>query len=341
MKKFFLFFFSFFVGIFLLIWVIKIVGWEEIKAVFLTFSGWKGMVILALTALAALIAIWRWKVILRSQGYDLPVTQLAWPYLAGYSVIFLFPMLVFGGELFKSYVLKEKNSVPFEKGIATVILDRILEFTTYLVIIFLGFCFFLLKIGLPPKNLVIILGIFFLFLGGGTILFYFKGLKKESIIKFFLKFFNRQLKPKRNTLLEIEKEIFKFLDPKKKAMWQVFGLSFLREAVHFTRCWVLILFLGKSISFLPALSILGFSYLAIMIPIPAALGSHEAIQTFAFGAFGLGKGAGLAFAMIIRGAEVIIVLIGIIFLSRLGIGLAQKTLFRKIENLTNNKNKTL
>ena len=341
MRKFFLFLLSFLVGILLLVWVIDIVGWEEIKAVFLTFSGWKGMVILALTALAALIAIWRWKVILRSQGYDLPVTQLVWPYLAGYSVVFLFPMLVFGGELFKSYVLKEKNSVPFEKGIATVILDRILEFTTYLVIIFLGFCFFLLKIGLPPQNLVIILGIFFLLFGGGTILFYFKGFKKESIVKFFLKSLNRQFKNKRNTLLEIEKEVFKFLDPKKKAMWQVFGLAFLREAVHLTRCLVLISFFGKSISFLPALSILGFSYLAIMIPIPAALGSHEAIQTFVFGAFGLGKSAGPAFALIIRGAELILVLIGLIFLSRLGIGFAQKTLFRKIENSTNNKNKTL
>ena len=87
---------------------------------------------------------------------------------------------------------------------------------------------------------------------------------------------------------------------------------------------------------MPVLSVLGFSYLAVMIPIPTALGSHEAIQTFAFGALGLGASAATAFTMIIRGAELIISLFGIIILFRLGVILIKNILFKKINKLAEN-----
>ncbi len=84
---------------------------------------------------------------------------------------------------------------------------------------------------------------------------------------------------------------------------------------------------------LSALSILGFTYLAVMIPIPAALGSHEVIQTFAFNSLNLGAATATAFTMIIRGAELIVAFAGIIILFRLGIFLMEDTLFRKINKI--------
>ena len=102
------------------------------------------------------------------------------------------------------------------------------------------------------------------------------------------------------------------------------------------RTWLLIGFLGKSIGVLPALSILGFTYLAVMIPIPAALGSHEVIQTFAFSSLDLGAAAATAFTMIIRGAELIVALFGIAILFRLGIFLIKDTFFKKINNFAKN-----
>ena len=100
----------------------------------------------------------------------------------------------------------------------------------------------------------------------------------------------------------------------------------------YSRVWFLIIFLGKEISTLSALSILGFTYLAVMIPIPTALGSHEAIQTFAFNSLGLGVSTATAFTMIIRGAELIIALTGVAILFQLGIILLRKALFKKIDN---------
>ena len=330
MKKFLLFLISLLIGIGLFFWIIKTVGWQEIKNAFLVFTGWQGMAIFGLTLLMILIGNWKWKEILKGGGTNISFLNLLRTYLASFSIRFLAPIILVGAELFQGYALKERNSVPWSKGMASVIIDRILEWTANLVVIFFGVLIFLLMIGLPPMKLIIIFGGVFLFFIGGISYFYLNTFRRKSMAKFLLKILGLKNFNQANSILETEKEIFNFFKPKKKSMWRGFGLSFLRAATMYLRTWLLILFLGKEISALPVLSILGFTNLAVMIPIPTALGSHEAIQTFAFNSLGLGLPTATAFTMIIRGAELIIALVGIIILYRLGIGLIRNTLFKKI-----------
>jgi len=330
MKKFLLFLISLLVGIGIFIWIGKTVGWQEIKNAFLVFTGWQGMAIFGLTLLMILIGNWKWKEILKGGGTNISFLNLLRTYLASFSIRFLAPIILVGAELFQGYALKERNSVPWSKGMASVIIDRILEWTANLVVIFFGVLIFLLMIGLPPMKLIIIFGGVFLFFIGGISYFYLNTFRRKSMAKFLLKILGLKNFNQANSILETEKEIFNFFKPKKKSMWRGFGLSFLRAATMYLRTWLLILFLGKEISALPVLSILGFTNLAVMIPIPTALGSHEAIQTFAFNSLGLGLPTATAFTMIIRGAELIIALVGIIILYRLGIGLIRNTLFKKI-----------
>jgi len=325
MKNFFLFLASLLIGIALFFWVSRMVGWEGVKKALSLFTGWEGLIILGLTAVMATLGTWKWKEILKGGGTDVPFKSLVSPYLAGFAVMFLAPILVWGGEIFRTYTLRERNSVPWSKGMASVIIDRILEWTANLTVIILGGLFFLLFIGLPSSNLFIIFGGVFLIFLSGLSFFYFKSIKRESIVSFFV----RNDKP-----LETEKEIFNFFKGDKKAVWKSFVLSFLRAGAMYIRAWFLIIFLGKSIGALPALSILGFSYLAVMIPIPTALGTHEAIQTFAFNSLGLGAHTATAFTMIIRGAELTVALAGVAILFRLGIILVKNNLLKKLSSLS-------
>ena len=329
MKQILLLLISFVIGIGLFVWIAGVVGWENIKDAIFTFTGWQGLVILGLTVLMALVGTWKWREILKGNGVSVSFMSLLNPYLAGFSIMFLAPILLWGGEVFRSYILRERNNVPWPKGMASVIIDRMLEWTANLAVIFFGGLFFLFNIGFPPLKLGIIFGGVFLILLVGVSFFYFKCVKRESFVSLFIK--NGQNKP-----FEIEKEIFGFFKVKKKAMWKALSLSFLRAGVMFVRTWFLILFLGKTIGALPVLSVLGFSYLAAMIPIPTALGSHEAIQTFAFGALGLGVSSATAFTMIIRGAEVITALVGVIIFLRLGVFLIKATIFKRFNNFSNN-----
>ena len=329
MKKFFLFLVSLLVGIGLFLWIYNTIGWQEIKNAFLVFTGWQGLIIFCLTLLTTLIGNWKWKEILGGEGVKISFWELFRYYLAGFAVMFLAPILLGVGEIFRGYILKEKSQISWSKATASVIIDRILEWTTNLVVIFFGILFFLYNAGFPPKNLVIIFGGVFLYFTAGISLFYFKTFKRESLTKAFGKIFNHRLDTKP---LEIEEEIFDFFKPKKKSMWKSFGLSFFRAAVMHLRAWLLIIFLGKEVSALSALSILGFNYLAVMIPIPAALGSHEAIQVFAFNSLGWGFSAATVFTMVIRGAELIMALVGLAILFRLGFVLLKNNLINRVKN---------
>jgi hypothetical protein len=84
-----------------------------------------------------------------------------------------------------------------------------------------------------------------------------------------------------------------------------------------------------------ALSILGFSYLGTLIPIPANLGSYDAIQAFVFASLRMPSGMGTAFSMIIRGAEIVMCLIGAIALFRFGYKFVRLKLNNNNDNANN------
>ena len=326
MKKFWLFLISLLIGVGLFFWIIKFVGWQTIKNALSVFTGWQGMVILGLTFLLSLICILKWKEILKGLGTEISFRNLFRPYFAGFSVMYFFPIALMGGEVLRSYLLKEKKYLSWTKGMASVIIDRILDWTTNLIIVFLGMIFFLSKASSLPQKLGIIFGGVFFFWVVGIFFFYFKVFKKESMAKFFIRLIN--FKYKDMEPLEIEKEIFTFFKPKKAHFWKGFGLAFLEEVIMFLRTFLLVSFLGKNISPLSTLTINGFLYLATMIPIPASIGSHDVVQAFSFDALGFGAGTGVVFTLIIRGAETILALFGLLILFRLGLNLLKITLFK-------------
>ena len=315
MKRFLVSIIFLLIGAFLLAWVIDFVGWEQVKAAFRQFSGPDGLAILALTFLGIIFATLRWREIIKSQGYIFPVKKLLRPILIARAIDYLAPTIPFGGTIFQGYILKEKFGLPWKTSISTALADQILEITSRLIFIFFGLIFFLVTIGFPPLNLALILGICLFASSIPVFFFYFKSHRRESLIKIFFK--------RRSRLLEAEDEFFNFLNIKNFVFWKSLMFSVLHEGVFFLRSFLLILFLGgKFLSFFSALSIFAFSTLIQLVPIPAALGSHEIVQTFVFNSLGLGKNMATAFTMIIRGADLIFAFLGIFLILGLGVKLS-------------------
>ena len=230
MKKFLFFLISLILGIGLFLWTVDFVGWEEIRAAFLVFAGWQGLVIFSLTFLMMMVGTWKWKEILKELGEEISFGVLFKTYLAGFSVMFLAPVLLWASELFRSYTLKKKKQVSWSKAMASVVIDRTLEWTTILITIFFGSFFFLSNIGLPSKELGIAFGLIFFFFAIGICLFYFKIFRRESIAKAFGKILNGEINQEP---LEAEKEIFSFFKLQKKGPWKGLALSFLKIGIAF------------------------------------------------------------------------------------------------------------
>lgn len=328
MKKIAIFVGSSLLGIGLLIWVLRIVGWEAIKEALLVFYGPGGLAILVLSFAIILCGAWRWQNILQSRGHFIPLKELWRLYLAYFSLSFFTSMLLISGEVFRVYFVSEKYDIPWPKAATAAIIEHMLELTWHLVVIVVGVGFFLSTIGLHPRNIAFIFGGVFIFFAAITIFFYFCSFRRESIVKIFMGRLNRK-----SNVVEIEREVFSFFRPRNLVMWQGFAITAVKGAFDLARIWLLIFFLGKGIGFMPVMTILGFFYIALLFPIPAALGAHDGLQAFSFGALGLGQGAGASLAMILRAADLLLALAGLVILFRLGLDLFKLALFKKTDRM--------
>jgi len=321
-----LFCFSLILGIVIFIWLGKFIGWEEIGKAFAVFTGWQGLVIIFLSFLVAAIGNWRWKEILKDSGINISFNKLFKIYLGGYSMMYLMPILIWGGEAFRVYGVTKESNVSWKKTFASVIIERILEWTINIVVIFIGLAFFLYNVYLPPKELLIVFGIALLFFVSMISLFYIKALGKKSIVRGIVRKFWKKEISDDNGFITVENEVYNYFQWGKSFNKGV-ALSILRALVMQLRVWILIIFLGEMIGFFPSISILGFTYLSSMIPIPTSLGSHEAIQLFSFSSLGLLGSISTAFTMILRAAEIIVSSVGMAFLLGTGFKLAESKIF--------------
>src|SRR3989338_4528073 len=158
--------------------------------------------------------------------------------------------------------------------------------------------------------------------------FYLKSHRKESILRMFFPRLNDN-----NGFLEMEQEVLRFFRVRNRAFWEGLFLSFAKAAAALLRTFVLVAFLGGALGFFPALTITGFTFLSLLIPIPGQLGSHEALQVLSFQALGLEGHAGAAFAFLVRAAELVVALFALVLLLRMGAVLVRRLLVSRVERV--------
>lgn len=332
MKKLFAFLFSLLIGIVIFGLVIEWVQWKEIKEVLTTFFSFKGLVISVISLLIYLVGVWKWKFILKSQGYNIPFRILGEVFLASFSITYLFtPTAVLGGEWFRAYALKKKFPLPWEKNLAALAVEKLLGATVLLLFLVAGILSFFFLVGAPLKRVGVITAICIGGLTLGLTIFYFKSFKKESIFKLILRIFGVKNNKNGGLIHTTEQEIFHFFDFKKSVMWKGLGISMIRYFLILIRAWLIIFFLRGQTSLLVSMVVVLFIYLAYLCPVPAGLGSLEVAQSFAFNSMGLGLVTGISFSFILRGAEILVALIGCFFLGKLSI----EILITNIKNFIN------
>lgn len=344
MKKVLFFLISLITGLFLFGLVTSRVGFEEIVEAFSLFA-WPGLIlVLILTFLIAAISVWRLKFVLKIQGYDLPYFKLGEIWTIGFTISFLTPIAILGGEVFMVYALRKTFSLSWEKGAASVFIHKVLDATIFLPFLILGIFTFPLLSGFFPVTKLII--------GGGIVaaifvillaVFYFKSFKRESVLEWFLKFFgmNRKKLEERKggkLLFDAEKDVLKFFGLRKKEMWTGIGMAILKYFLILARVWVLIYFFQGGLSILNAIVVYGFFNLACAVPVPAMLGSLEVAEGLIFGGLGLGINVGIAFSLLIRAMDFLVCLAGIVFLIKFGAKLVKIKIIAIINKITSNKN---
>ncbi|MEX2144930.1 MAG: lysylphosphatidylglycerol synthase transmembrane domain-containing protein [Candidatus Spechtbacterales bacterium] len=281
----------------------------------------------------------RGQIILRAQGINFSFWRLFGIWLAGNAFSYMTPMAYLGGEGVKAYLLGRKFGVPKDKIASFIVIDKIIDLTSFLFMVVIGAAVFVYHIG--PSDLtrsviwsVSVIGVVFLIFA----LFYALVFQNKKFMTHTLQALFLHKTKLGYFIQKTEDDVIEFFTFRSKFMWQSFASSMLTQAVFLLRHILLIYLLGRGIQLTASLMSLGALYVGFITPVPGALGIQEGVQSVMFSALGWGGQQGLALSLIIRTFDIIVVSLGVIILLRQGIGLmASGALYMMNVNQINGK----
>lgn len=322
MKKTLLFILSLLVGIALFVGVLYYIGLEDLRAAFMSFSWEIIAIIIGLSFLQIFIVIYRWRLILGAQGDKVPFKKLLAPKFVGFTVSFLTPGLYIGGEPIRAYLLKKQSKIRLSHGFASIIVDKILDFTYPLPFLIGALIYAMFKYDISWEAIsifiVILMGLIFL-LG----LFYIQTYRGIGFFTSIARWFRLDRIKKFEKFIEkgkyFEHIVITFFKHRRALFVKGLLLSLLGGIVVFIQFMVILHALGISADIVQILVMMVFMILAFLVPVPASLGSLEASQVVVFTALGHPGSIGVAFTLILRVAEMGKLAVGLSFLSNIGL----------------------
>ena len=343
MRKSVVFLFSLAFGIVLFIFALKAVNLNAVSSAICSLFVWKFLFIfLVILFTEVFIDSLKWRVIIKTESEPEKIIPGVWKVfiarLIGFSISYLTPAVFFGGEPFRIFALKENEGPSSEKLIVSIVLDKLLLAVVSFVFFFLGLFTLFYYLHFP---LIYIFGLFLSFLSiSALLIFLYSKLKnislKKGIIPLLLRPFHlKTIEKNGHKISQIEKDIFYFFEKEKSASLQVIGLATLEVILLFLAYWLIMFYSGKPLEIGQLFAINSMIYLAYVIPFPAALGSFEVGQAFAFKVFGFSTGTGIAFSLVVRAVNLMISALGLGALAWLEVKILVKrvlSFFSKISN---------
>jgi len=96
------------------------------------------------------IGSWRWKIIIESQNsHKISFLKVFRAKLAGFTVSYITPSVLIGGEPVRAYMIKEETDCDWERSLASVMIDVAIYFFSLFLFMLAGFLFLVNYFSLP------------------------------------------------------------------------------------------------------------------------------------------------------------------------------------------------
>ena len=313
------------VGFLLLILLMKKIPVELILDQFRKASPSAVFGFIAVSVTMMILQTLRWQVITKSEGIKIPFINLFFYKVVGFGISFITPAAKAGGEPIRAGLMK-KHGVSFNKGLSTIIIDKLMDFSTIGLLFGLAVILAITTMTFPTTVKVMMIGIAVFFASMILYLYYQLLHKKKFLLRVFRKLRLDKLKQLvgvEEKLVEFEETIRLFYVHKKKAFVKIVALSILNWLSMFLEYKFAIMIFGISdISFPAIFLIITMMGVAYLFPIPLALGVLEAGQISTFNALNLNPAAGFGLSMIIRFRDLAWTLVAFIILAFFGFNIS-------------------
>jgi uncharacterized protein (TIRG00374 family) len=260
----------------------------------------------------------RWWLILRAQGHPISFLTVAGYRLAAFGVSYFTPGPQFGGEVIQVHLVQRRHQVGRSTAISAVTLDKSLELLVNFAFLAGGIACILLWQVIPgiEAGQAIILPLLLLALPIGFLLAIWGGRHPVSgPLKTVAGFLSRQklfgdvpwLSRHRKiykTIRDSEEEATRFCRESPLALLQAFLISLASWIAILIEFWLMLRILGLNLTPIQVIGTLTAARIAILLPLPGGLGTLEASQVLALGAFGLNPAVGISLSLLIHVRDV-------------------------------------
>lgn len=327
MNKTLLLFFSILAGVLLLISAFSQVELADITAAFFLFPKEGFLAVFLINFLAVfLVSAKRWQAILRGQGCRLGFSKVVRAKMAGFTLSYITPSAMIGGEPVRAYMAKEESGCGWEKSFASVIIDQAIFFTCLFAAMIAGFFLLAEHFSLPTEVLYAFFFVFFLSVSV-LYVFYKRILNRKAEDPAFFTYLLRKtgldrlnfVRRRLDSVDITEKSIEKFFHEEKSCFFQALFWAVAETLLGVASVALTCFYLGRPLGVTESFGVFFFLTLANFFPIPGALGSLEFALSFAFGILGMGKDAGLAFSLVYRLMNVALCVAGIAAIAHFGL----------------------
>ena len=268
------------------------------------------------------VLTWRWDIILRSRGHKVPFFKLFVYRIIGSAINFFTPGPRVGGEPTQASLIAAYN-IEFAEGLSTVMIDKIIDASTCGFLFIVGVIVVSFQYAIPENaKIYMALGsILFLVI---TILFYYRMLTNRH---FFLKIFhffgldkskNKAINNLEAGIIRVETIMMQFYKNDKVTFLLSIFVTLISWVVMFAEYKLATTLLGLNLDFVQLFFIIAFVGIAVLFPIPMAVGVLEASQISAFSIIGVVGTAGVALAFLVRMKDLFFGIIGMILLPLFG-----------------------
>jgi uncharacterized protein (TIRG00374 family) len=163
MNKALVLFFSILAGILLLVLAFSQVELADITTALFSFPKEGLLAVFLVNFLAVfLVSAKRWQVILEGQGCPISFPKVLRAKMAGFTLSYITPSAMIGGEPIRAYMVKEESECGWERSFASVIIDQAIFFSCLFVAMLAGFLLLAEHFSLPTEVFYLFLSVFFL-----------------------------------------------------------------------------------------------------------------------------------------------------------------------------------
>jgi uncharacterized protein (TIRG00374 family) len=313
-------------AIFLLWLTLRAVNLAEVWAQLRQLQPWQVALLAVVNLLVLATFSARWWLLLHAQGYDVPYLSLMGYRLATFAVSYFTPGPHFGGEPLQVYLVTARHKVPVAASLAAVVMDKLLEMLANFTFLALGSLLLAHELALPGwlEGQVLTVGFVLLLLPAAFLAALAVGRHPVSGLLLKGDQIWRALTGWREHAAQgvAESAVYRTIRQSEdlggglcrdhpRALLLALAVSAVSWLGIIGEFWLMTGVLGLGLTLSQALMALVAARVAILLPLPAALGALEASQAFAMSQLGLTPAAGISLSILIRARDVLLGLAGL------------------------------